>query len=152
MSDQERPVIVTLCGSTRFYDTWQRAIFDETMAGKMVFSVGFYPHSAEQAHGEAIGITPDEKEKLDLLHLEKVKAADEVLILNVGGYIGESTARELAYAQSLGKRVRFWQDENPPPPDDNPVRLRAFVERETALGDATPPEGWGLTPVDGWPV
>ena len=44
------PTIVCLCGSTRFYDTFQQANFDETMAGKIVLSVGFYPHSTEQAH------------------------------------------------------------------------------------------------------
>lgn len=107
----ERPVIVCLCGSTRFYDAFQRANFEETMAGKIVLSVGFYPHSAEQAHGEAIGITPEQKEQLDRLHLFKVAMADEVLILNVGGYIGSSTARELLYAQSLGKVVRFLEAE-----------------------------------------
>ena len=32
---------------------------------------------------------------------------DEVLILNVGGYIGESTRRELQYASDGGKRIRF---------------------------------------------
>jgi len=49
---------------------------------------------------------------LDELHLRKIELADEVLILNVGGYIGESTRRELQHAQQLGKRVRFLE---PPP-------------------------------------
>ena len=44
---------------------------------------------------------------LDDLHLRKIELADEVLILNVGGYVGQSTARELAFARSLGKTVRF---------------------------------------------
>ena len=104
-----RPTIVTLCGSTRFYEAFQRANYEETMAGRIVLSVGFYPHSAEQAHGEAIGCTPEEKERLDQLHLAKVALGDEVLVLNCGQYIGESTARELAYARSLGKPVRFWE-------------------------------------------
>ena len=54
----------------------------------------------------SIGIGP-----LDELHLRKIDLADEVLILNVDGYIGESTSRELAYAQKLEKRVRFLTDE-----------------------------------------
>ncbi len=103
-----KPTIVCLCGSTRFYDQFQRAYYGETMAGKIVLSVGFMPDSAE--HGEHIGITPAQKEALDVLHLEKVKMADEVLILNVGGYIGQSTARELAYALELGKSVRFLEE------------------------------------------
>jgi len=105
-----RPTIVCLCGSTRFYGAFQRANYEETMAGKIVLSVGFYPHSAMQAHGEAVGCTPGQKEALDELHMRKVEMADEVLILNCGQYIGPSTARELAYARSLGKVVRFLEE------------------------------------------
>lgn len=117
------PTIVCLCGSTRFYDVFQRANFDETMAGKIVLSVGFYPHSEERQratwhrpnsdlmrHGETVGITPEQKEQLDQLHMRKIDLCDEVLILNVDGYIGESTARELAYARKLGKPVRFLEE------------------------------------------
>ena len=106
--------IVCLCGSTRFYDAFQQANFEETMRGNIVLSVGFYPHSSEQAHGENIGITPDEKEALDSLHLDKVLMADEVLILNVDGYIGESTEREMLYAYSYGKTVRFLESDKAP--------------------------------------
>jgi hypothetical protein len=101
------PIIVCLCGSTRFFEAFQRANFEETMAGRIVLSVGFYPHSSHQAHGEAIGITAQQKHELDYLHLQKIDLADEILVLNVGGYIGESTARELAYAQAHGKVVRY---------------------------------------------
>ncbi len=105
--ERPRPTIVCLCGSTRFYEAFQQANFEETMKGKIVLSVGFYPHSSTQAHGQEIGITPEQKERLDRLHLGKIDMADEVLILNVGGYIGESTARELQHALETGKRVRF---------------------------------------------
>jgi hypothetical protein len=103
----EMPKIVCLCGSTRFYEAFQKANYEETMKGNIVLSVGFYPHSSTQAHGQEIGITPEQKEDLDRLHFRKIDMADEVLILNVEGYIGESTARELNYARNLGKRVRF---------------------------------------------
>ena len=101
------PTIVCLCGSTRFYEAFQKANYEETMAGKIVLSVGFYPHSAEQVHGETIGCDAETKQRLDELHLRKIDIADEVLILNVGGYIGESTQRELIYAVKLGKRISF---------------------------------------------
>jgi hypothetical protein len=52
------------------------------------------------------------KAMLDELHLRKIELADEVLILNVGGYIGESTRRELEHARRIGRRVRFLE---PPP-------------------------------------
>lgn len=110
MTQQERPTIVTLCGSTRFYDAWQRANYEETMAGRIVLMVGFYPHSQNQAHGEQVGCTPEQKIALDELHMRKIDLADEILVLNCENYIGASTAREIAYAQSLGKRVRYLEE------------------------------------------
>lgn len=103
-----RPVIVCLCGSTRFWREFQRAGLVETMAGKIVLSIG----AASGTDDDHFGNLPREeydrvKEMLDQLHLRKIDLADEVLILNVGQYVGESTARELAYAQEHGKRVRF---------------------------------------------
>lgn len=103
-----RPTIVCLCGSTRFWRTFQQASLTETLAGKIVLSIG----AASGTDDDHFGNLPrDEydriKAELDELHLRKIDLADEVLILNVGGYIGESTARELAYAQRLGKTVRF---------------------------------------------
>lgn len=102
------PTIVCLCGSTRFWRTFQQASLVETMAGRIVLSIG----AASGTDDEHFGNLPREeydrvKAMLDELHLRKIDLADEVLILNVGGYIGESTQRELRYALSSGKRVRF---------------------------------------------
>lgn len=106
--DRVRPTIVCLCGSTRFWREFQAAGLRETMAGNIVLSIG----AASGTDDEHFGNLPrDEydriKTMLDELHMRKIDLCDEVLILNLGGYIGESTARELAYAQSLGRRVRF---------------------------------------------
>ena len=83
------------------------ANFNETMAGRIVLSVGFYPHSSEQAHGEHIGISVADKATLDDLHKRKIDLCNEVLVINVGGYIGESTRSEISYATALGKRIRY---------------------------------------------
>ena len=109
-----RPIVVCLCGSTRFYDTWQQANFDETVAGRIVLSVGFYPHAEDKAHAAHVGITPEQKISLDELHLRKIDLADEVLILNVGGYVGESTRNEWRYAVARGKRVRWLEPDKVP--------------------------------------
>ena len=101
------PTIVCLCGSTRFYREFQRANYEETMAGRIVLSVGFYWHASQEAHGEQWGCTPEQKVALDELHKRKIDLADEVLILNVGGYVGESTRSEWRYAVEHGKRVRW---------------------------------------------
>lgn len=109
-----RPAVVCLCGSTRFYEAFQRANFEETMAGKIVLSVGFYagsPGEMVRKHGEGVGITPEQKEALDQLHMRKIDLADEILVLNVGGYIGESTRREIVYArQHRNKRIRYLEE------------------------------------------
>lgn len=108
-----RPTIVCLCGSTRFYDAFQRANYDETMAGRMVLSVGHYPHATEQAHGETVGCTPDQKIALDVLHKQKIDLCDEVLVLNVGGYVGESTRSKIAYAEEIGRPIRWLEPWSP---------------------------------------
>lgn len=103
-----RPIIVCLCGSTRFSQAFRDANLRETLAGKIVLSIGCDMRSDDDVFA---AMSDDEraatKSKLDALHLRKVELADEVLILNVGGYVGDSTRRELAHARMLGKRVAF---------------------------------------------
>lgn len=99
--------VVCLCGSTRFFMAYRIAELDETLKGHIVLSVGFFPHAQNEAHGERVGISDQQKEELDLLHLDKIDLADEVLILNVDGYIGQSTMNELRYAREQGKKIRF---------------------------------------------
>lgn len=99
-----KPTVVCLCGSTRFHDAFRLAEYEEAMAGRIVLSVGFHPGLD---HAESVGCTPEQKLVLDELHLRRIDLADEVLVLNVAGYVGESTARELAYAVVTGKAVRW---------------------------------------------
>lgn len=103
-----KPTIVCLCGSTRFSQQFREANLEETLAGKIVLSIGCDMRSdaevfANLSEGQLAGI----KLRLDELHLRKIDLADEVLILNVQQYIGESTQRELRYALATGKRVRY---------------------------------------------
>lgn len=98
-----KPKIVCLCGSTKFKKEFIEANFKETMQGKIVVTVGWFSHTDKDT------FYPSEKEKkaLDELHLRKIDIADEVLFLNVNGYIGESTNRELQYAIGNNKIIRF---------------------------------------------
>lgn len=93
----DRPEIVCICGSTRFVDEMRVANRDLTFAGVIVVAPG-------EADAE---ITSEQKTALDTLHLRKIDLADRVLVVNPGGYIGESTRREIAYAQATGKPVSF---------------------------------------------
>jgi hypothetical protein len=103
------PKIICLCGSTKFKQQFKRTILEETMAGNAVLSPVVFSHS----DSEIFAPSPDEKMALDELHKRRINLADEVLILNVGGYIGESTRSEINYARSMGKQIHFLEyDEN----------------------------------------
>lgn len=101
----KKPRIVCLCGSTRFVETfneWRKRL---TLEGKIVLSIELVlPQSSREdpQHNDY-----KVKQGLDELHLRKIDLADEVMILNVGGYIGESTKRELEYAKALGKVIKY---------------------------------------------
>ena len=93
--------IITLCGSTRFKDEFLRVQKELTLKGYIVISVGLFGHS-----GDDEVLNDGVKEMLDEMHLAKIDMADEIFIVNPGGYIGKSTAREIAYARTQGKPVR----------------------------------------------
>ncbi|MGW1534447.1 hypothetical protein [Streptomyces aureus] len=102
----DRPQIVVLCGSTQFWEQLAEANLYETAAGHIVLAPGCNmkePHPLWQNPGQAERL----KNQLDYLHHRKIDLADEVLVVNPGGYIGESTRREIAYAASLGKPIRY---------------------------------------------
>ena len=49
---------------------------------------------------------------LDDMHLRKIDLADEIFVINVGGYIGESTRREIAYAEKIGKKINYLEKQD----------------------------------------
>jgi len=94
--------IITLCGSTRFREEFMEAQKRLSLQGNIVISVGLFGHSGD---GEVW--TEGTKEMLDDMHLRKIDLADEIYVINPGGYIGESTRREIAYARATNKPVSF---------------------------------------------
>ena len=104
--------IICLCGSTRFWKQFQDYGLRLTLEGVIVLSIGICaPDSIELAHPES----PEgkaQKARLDELHKRKIDLADEVLILNVGGYIGNSTRSEIEYARAHAKPVRFLEGDS----------------------------------------
>lgn len=103
---KQSPKIVCLCGSTSFSDAFQKANIERTLAGEIVLTVG-----CDFRYRDSLYLEESVKADLDELHLRKIDLANYVLILNVDGYIGESTKRELAYAIYTGKRVQFLNQE-----------------------------------------
>ena len=94
--------VITLCGSTRFKDAFMEVQKRLTLEGHIVISVGLFGHSGDdEVWTEGI------KEMLDDMHKRKIDMADEVYIINVGGYIGSSTRSEIEYAEAQGKPVHY---------------------------------------------
>ena len=94
--------VVTLCGSTRFKNEFMEAQKRLTLEGCIVISVGLFGHS-----GDSEVWTEGTKEMLDDMHKRKIDMADEIFVINVGGYIGSSTRSEIEYALAHGKGVKY---------------------------------------------
>ena len=94
--------VITLCGSTRFKKAFLREQKRLTLAGFIVISVGLFGHV-----GDDEVWTAGTKEMLDDMHKRKIDMADEIFVINEGGYIGQSTRSEIAYAKAHGKAVRY---------------------------------------------
>lgn len=101
--------VITLCGSTRFKDAFMEAQKRLTLEGNIVISVGLFGHSGDTEVWEGMSEDTLTKTKLmlDDMHKRKIDMADEIFVINVGGYIGESTKSEIEYAKSTGKAVHY---------------------------------------------
>jgi len=102
--------IVCLCGSTRFMDAFFDAGWQFTLDGYIVLSIGVCKRTDKDGGhgGEALG--QDVADKLDELHLRKIDLADSIYVLNVGGYIGSSTRKEIEYAKKNNKPIAYLEE------------------------------------------
>ena len=104
-TEKRKYKVVTLCGSTRFKDAFYEAQKKLTLDGCIVISVGLFGHS-----GDAEVWTEGTKEMLDDMHKRKIDMADEIFVINVGGYIGSSTKSEIEYAKAHGKKISYLEN------------------------------------------
>ena len=97
--------VITLCGSTRFREEFLEVQKRLTLEGSIVISVGLFGHSGDDEVW-ADGV----KEMLDDMHKRKIDMADEIFVINKGGYIESSTRSEIEYAHARGKAVRYLEE------------------------------------------
>lgn len=102
MTGIQRPTIVCLCGSSRFGEAFRKANLERTLSGEIVLSIG-----CDTKSDIDLAIRPQDKVALDELHKRKIDLADYIYVLNVGGYVGESTQSEIEYAQRHKKLVAW---------------------------------------------
>jgi hypothetical protein len=126
MEDQQAPQsaegeakVITLCGSTKFEGEFAEVNQRLTMEGCVVISVGTFS-LPDLPDYDWTADSSDLKGRLGGLHFQKIRMADEVYIVDPGGYVGESTRREIAYAESLGKPVRYLSRERLARTGDDP--------------------------------
>lgn len=100
-AEGDRPEIVCICGSTRFAREMQEAHRELTLGGAIVLAPGVFGRVEDRQ------VSAEQKTALDALHLRKIDLADRVLVVCPGGYIGESTRREIAHARATGTPVAF---------------------------------------------
>lgn len=94
--------IITLCGSTKFKKEFIEAQKRLTLEGNIVISVGMFGHAGDEEVWQK-----KTKIMLDDMHKRKIDLADEIFVINVGGYIGSSTRSEIEYALKTNKLVNY---------------------------------------------
>ncbi len=101
--------VVTLCGSTKFKGEFEDVKKRLTLEGKLVITLAFFGHTDMPEYDWSTDGS-HLKIMLDRMHFQKIRMADYVFVVNPGNYIGESTAREIEYAKSLGKPIEYMVD------------------------------------------
>lgn len=96
--------VITLCGSTRFKEDFERVNRELTLLGNIVISVGCFGHAGDT-------FTKEQKIMLDDIHKRKIDMADAIYVINKDGYVGSSTRSEIAYAVRTGKQIIYMEDD-----------------------------------------
>ena len=106
--------VITLCGSTRFKEEFIKVQKRLTLEKNIVISVGLFGHSGDKEVWDKMdeGTLSKTKEMLDDMHKRKIDMADYIYVINVDGYIGDSTRSEIEYAIEQGKEVIYLENEN----------------------------------------
>ena len=93
--------IICLCGSSKFKPLFRQKEKELTLKGYIVLLPAIF------SHYDNITLSNKQKDDLDLLHKEKIKLADSILIIGGLEYIGFSTRKEIDYAKSLNKKISY---------------------------------------------
>ena len=116
--------IITLCGSTRFKEQYIAAEKRLTLDGNIVISVGLFGHS-----GDPEVYRGGNKVMLDDMHLRKIDLADEIFVINPGGYVGESIRNEINYAVETGKTVNYLDQSDIIDLQNNPFVRNSWISQ-----------------------
>lgn len=96
--------IITLCGSIKFKKEFMEMKEKLTLEGNIVFTPNFFETITKEE------INSKYKKMLDEMHKQKIDISNEIFVINVDGYIGESTKSEIEYAKEKGKNILYLQN------------------------------------------
>ena len=96
--------IITVCGSYKFKKEMTEITEKMALKGNCMIT------PIELTNPDKEAYTEDEALMLDKMHKEKIKLSDAILVVNVNGYIGNSTNSEIEYAKSLNKEILYYTD------------------------------------------
>ncbi|GEM_PF-1580410 len=132
--------VITLCGSTRFRQSFTEVQKRLTLKGNIVISVGLFGHAGDEEVWEGMDedTVTETKRMLDDMHKRKIDMADGIYVINVNGYIGDSTRSEIAYAASHGKTIEYLEAQ----PDLRCPVCGKFYFSERGSYDICPVCGW----------
>ena len=94
--------IITVCGSHRYWHDIKRIAEKLALEGNCVLTPIELTRSDKDAY------TAEELALLGQMHKEKVRLSDAIFVVNVDGYIGDSTKAEIGLAQSLHKEIIYY--------------------------------------------
>lgn len=96
--------IITVCGSYKFKKEITQITEKMTLKGNCMITPIELTKQSKDAY------TKEDIMVLGKMHKEKIKISDAILVVNVGGYIGESTKSEIEYANLLNKEIIYYTD------------------------------------------
>lgn len=103
-NDNRKYKIITLCGSIKFKEMFLKIQESLTLNGNIVLTPNFFNNIKKEE------ISLDTKKMLDEMHRQKIDMSDEIYVINLDGYIGESTKSEIEYAKANGKKISYLED------------------------------------------
>ena len=101
MDNDKKYNIITLCGSIKFKDEFMKIQEKLILDGNIVFTPNFFNNVRKEDIDEKM------KKMLDEMHKQKIDMSDEIYVINLGGYIGESTKAEIEKKKKKGKKISY---------------------------------------------
>lgn len=96
---------ITVCGSLKFYKEIVEIALKMELEGNCMLVPIYNPYNTNKD-----AFTEEEIKMISKMHYEKIKLSDAILVVDVDGYIGSSTSKEIEYAKSLNKEILYYSE------------------------------------------